>query len=97
MIQHARRILAKHGYLLHTRRKLHVARRHQRQVVTGLVVNESVRLPREIRRRLRATRHRMAKSLPPKQGAAAAAGWLAYEQMVERRAAAQTARGDASA
>ncbi len=97
MIQHTRRMLAKHGYRLHTRRKLHVARNHQRQVVTGLVVNERVRLPREIRRRLRATRHRMAKGLPPQQGAAAAQGWLAYEQMVERRAAAQTAEGGASA
>lgn len=97
MIQHARRILAKHGYRLHTRRKLHVARRHQRQVVTGLVVNDRVRLPREIRRRLRATRHRMAKGEPPTQGLAAAQGWFAYAQMVDARAAAPAAGDGTSA
>lgn len=94
MIQHTRRILAKHGYRLHTRRKLHVARRHQRQVVTGLVVNEKVRLPREIRRRLRATRHRMAKGEAPKQGAASAQGWFAYEGMVAERVRLRSAAGE---
>lgn len=90
-IQSVRRYLRHHGYRLHTRRKLHVARRHQRQVVTGLVVNERVRLPREIRRRLRATRHRMGKGLPPLQGEAAAQGWFAYEKMVEEQAKSRAA------
>jgi hypothetical protein len=89
-IQAAMAVLRHHGYRLHTRRKLHVARSHQRQVVTGLVVNERVRLPREVRRRLRATRHRIAKGLVPLQGDAAAQGWLAYERMVEGQAAAKS-------
>ncbi len=90
-IQHARRILRKHGYRLHTRRKLHVARAHQRQIVTGLVVNERVRLPREIRRRLRATAHRIGKGLPPLQGVDQAAGWFAYARMVDEQAKAKSA------
>jgi RNA-directed DNA polymerase len=75
-----------YGYRFHVRRKFHVARRHQRQIVTGLVVNDGVRLPREIRRRLRATRHRMSKGQPPLQGAASAQGWFAYERMIESQA-----------
>src|SRR5262245_10063617 len=82
LVQHTRRMLAHHGYRLHTRRKLHVARSHQRQVVTGLVVNSGVRLPREVRRRLRATCHRIERGLPPLQGEDRAAGWLAYARMV---------------
>lgn len=90
-IQGVRRILRGHGYRLHTRRKLHVARRHQRQIVTGLVVNESVRLPREIRRRLRATAHRIEKGLEPLQGLDAAQGWFAYARMIEKQAKEKTA------
>jgi len=90
-VQFARRVLGHHGYALHTKRKLHVARRHQRQVVTGLVVNDGVRLPREIRRRLRATAHRIAKGLQPTQGEDAALGWFAYAGMVESQARAKSA------
>lgn len=90
-IQHARRILKRHGYALHVKRKLHVARRHQRQIVTGLVVNGGVRLPREVRRRLRATAHRISKGLEPKQGLDQAAGWFAYARMVDAQAKAAAA------
>jgi RNA-directed DNA polymerase len=86
IVQFTRRMLKKRGYALHVKRKLHVARRHQRQAVTGLVVNERVRLPREIRRRLRATAHRIEKGLEPLQGIDAAQGWFAYARMVERQA-----------
>jgi retron-type reverse transcriptase len=95
-VQFARRVLGHNGYRLHTKRKLHVARRHQRQIVTGLVVNDGVRLPREIRRRLRATAHRIAKGLPPTQGEDAALGWFAYARMVETQAARKSAAARAS-
>ena len=55
-----RLIAADEGYRLHRRKKVHVRRRHQRQEVTGLVVNERVNLPRETRRWLRAVEHRAA-------------------------------------
>jgi hypothetical protein len=38
-------------------RKFHVIRASQRQVVTGIVVNDELRVPREARRRFRATLH----------------------------------------
>jgi RNA-directed DNA polymerase len=82
-IRMTKRILADCGYRLHTKRKLSIRRRHQRQEVTGLVVNEDVKLPRETRRRLRAAAHRLATgreaTLTPRQ----LAGWAALMRMVD--------------
>ena len=54
-----RRIAPAHGYELHVERKLQIRRRHHRQTVTGLVVNERVALPRHRRRWLRAVEHHL--------------------------------------
>lgn len=51
-------ILLKHGFTLN-RRKYRVQSRHVRQMVTGLVVNDKVSLPREYRKRLRAIQHNL--------------------------------------
>lgn len=71
------------GYRLN-RRKTRVMRSHQRQQLTGLVVNERVRLPRETRRRLRAIEHQRRRrgecSLSDEQ----LAGWQAFRAMVEK-------------
>ncbi|MCH8921935.1 MAG: RNA-directed DNA polymerase [Planctomycetes bacterium] len=53
----ARLILDEEGYRPHPR-KFQVRRTHQRQQVTGLVVNSQVNLPRSTRRWLRAVEHR---------------------------------------
>ena len=47
-----------YGYQPHVEKKFDVRRSHQRQTVTGLVVNQGVNLPREKRRWLRAVQHR---------------------------------------
>lgn len=77
-------VLAKEGYKLHHRKKLHVRRRHNRQLVTGLVVNEHLAVPRWRRRWLRAVVHRMTHgggaTLRPDQ----VAGWAAYLSMIEK-------------
>ena len=52
-------IVRDHQYQPHVGRKFDVRRSHQRQVVTGLVVNDRANLPREKRRWLRAVEHRM--------------------------------------
>jgi retron-type reverse transcriptase len=82
LVSAAKAIVSDCGYSLHQSRKLQIRRRHQRQEVTGLCVNERVRLPRESRRRLRAIRHRLATtgqaSLTPEQ----LAGWDALEHMI---------------
>ena len=53
-----RRVIEAEGYQIHRRKKLSIRRRHHRQVVTGLVVNDRVNLPRATRRWLRAVEHR---------------------------------------
>ena len=75
-------VLNDYGYKLHQRKKLAVLRRHQRQQVTGLVVNDMMNLPRKTRRLLRAVEHRMATGGPATMTADQLAGWRALERMV---------------
>ena len=86
VIQKAKRVLKAKGYRMHERRKLSIRRRHQRQVVTGLVVNERVALPRATRRRLRAIRHRLATTGAATLTEAQLRGWASFEAMVRRQA-----------
>ncbi len=87
VVQFTRRLLKAHGYRMHERRKLSIRRRHQRQTVTGLVVNEKVQLPRTTRRWLRAVRHRAATGGEPTLDAAQLQGWSALEAMIREQAA----------
>jgi hypothetical protein len=84
MIRMTKRIVADEGYTLHQYKKLQIRRRHDRQQVTGLVVNERVNLPRQIRRWLRAVEHRektgRSMTLTPVQ----LGGWRAYRSMISR-------------
>lgn len=80
-----RRILGDFGYSVHRRKKRSVRRRtHQQQRVCGLVVNEKVALPRDLRRRLRAIEHRLDTgrtdaTLTREQ----LDGWKALQKMIE--------------
>lgn len=84
LLQLTRRQLRVLGYELH-HGKTTIRRRHQRQEVTGLVVNDGVRLPREVRRRLRAIRHRHATGRAATLTREQLAGWDAFESMIETR------------
>jgi retron-type reverse transcriptase len=86
VIQQVSRLLRVHGYRIHRRRKLHIRRRHQRQEVTGLVVNDKVQLPRATRRWLRAVRHRLASGQPASLTPAQLRGWTGVERMIDRQA-----------
>lgn len=79
----ARRIIYRKGYTVHHRKKLSIRRRHQRQEVTGLVVNERPRLSRDVRRKLRAVRHRHATGQRATMTREQLAGWVAFERMVD--------------
>jgi len=70
------------GYAIHTRKKRRIMRRHQRQEVTGLVVNQKVQLSRATRRWLRAVRHRAETGGSPTLSLAQLQGWQAFEQMI---------------
>jgi hypothetical protein len=83
LIRLTKSMVADAGYRLHLRRKLHVRRRHQRQLVSGLVVNDRPRLPRERRRWLRAVDHRLATGRPSTLRPEQLAGWRAYRKSVE--------------
>jgi RNA-directed DNA polymerase len=84
LIRFSKKVVAESGYQLHQRRKLHVRRRHQRQLVGGLVVNGVPRLPRERRRWLRAVEHRFAIGSAATISEAQLQGWRAYRAMVDR-------------
>ena len=58
ILSEARKIVLAAGFHL-SERKTTMRGQHQRQSVTGLVVNEKLALPREKRRRLRAMLHRL--------------------------------------
>lgn len=53
-----KRILRQEGFRIQMKKKVRVQRAHQQQTATGLVVNREVNLPRALRRRIRAMRHR---------------------------------------
>ncbi len=79
----AKNILADEGYQC-KQCKQRVLRQHQRQSVTGLVVNEHVAIPRDRRRLLRAIRHRVATGREATLTQEQLLGWRGYEQMVEK-------------
>jgi retron-type reverse transcriptase len=87
MVQRFRRLLKARGYRMHRRRKLNIRRRHQRQEVTGLVVNERVQLPRRTRRWLRAVEHRHRTTGRATLSENQLAGWRALQKMIERQGA----------
>lgn len=75
-------VLRFYGYQLHRRAKRSVNRRHRRQQVTGLVVNEKVAVPRSKRRWLRAVEHRLNTKGEASLTAEQLQGWKAFIAMV---------------
>jgi RNA-directed DNA polymerase len=84
IVDRVKKILKPKGYRIHTLKKLRIRRRHQRQVVTGLVVNAKPQLPRETRRWLRAIKHRQTKDESITLAPAQLQGWLAYEASIKK-------------
>jgi RNA-directed DNA polymerase len=77
-------VLKDAGLTMHMKRKLRVRRRHQQQLVTGLVVNEGVRLPRRTRRWLRAVRHHLSTGREATLSPDQLGGWEAFRWSIER-------------
>ena len=82
MIRFVRRVAWTEGYVVHQRKKLHIRRRHQQQLVTGLVVNDLVHLPRRTRRWLRAVDHHLRTGRPATLTPEQRAGWWALQIMI---------------
>jgi hypothetical protein len=85
LVRGAKLLLEWSGYTINHRKKVRMRRAYERQEVTGLVVNERVRLPREQRRLLRAARHRVAQGKEATLSPQALSGWASLESMVQRQ------------
>ncbi len=81
VVRRVARILYSSGYQMN-KPKLRVMRQHNRQVVTGLVVNEKVQLPRKTRRWLRAVEHHIKTGKAATLTQEQLQGWKAYQQMI---------------
>lgn len=79
-------IVREEGYRIHEHKKLRIARRADRQVVTGLVVNDRVNLPRAKRRWLRAVEHYLATGRRASLTEQQLDGWHALMTMIKRQA-----------
>lgn len=66
-------------------RKQKILRQHQQQKVTGLVVNDRVNVPRQIRRKLRAVEHRLNTGQRVTMTREQLDGWKALLAMVEKQ------------
>jgi retron-type reverse transcriptase len=86
VIHAVKEIVADYSYALHTEKKLRIARRGDRQIVTGLVVNGKVNLPRSRRRWLRAVEHHLKVGKPVTLTTQQLAGWRALAAMVKSQA-----------
>jgi hypothetical protein len=82
VVDDVKRIVRECGYRLN-RGKTRIMRRHQRQQLTGLIVNEGLNLPRETRRRLRAIEHQRRQGREVTLSDAQIAGWQAFRAMIE--------------
>jgi retron-type reverse transcriptase len=91
VVRRVRRIVRDEGgYKVHARKKLRVLRRHQRQCVTGLVVNDKVQLPRATRRWLRAVQHHLRTGRAATLTKEQLAGWQALQHMIAQQTAAKS-------
>ncbi|HSH01185.1 MAG TPA: retron St85 family RNA-directed DNA polymerase [Anaerolineae bacterium] len=78
-----KKILQEEGYAIQKKKKIRIQRPHQRQTVTGLLVNEKINLPRKTRRKIRAMQHQRDLGRLSGRGKAELAGYEALLSMVE--------------
>lgn len=89
IILKTRWIVQRFGYQLNAKKQL-ILRQHQRQSVTGLNVNSKACLPRELRRRLHAARHKLKMTGTATWTEEQLRGWAALESMVESQSSTET-------
>jgi retron-type reverse transcriptase len=82
LLRTIRRILEDEGFQIQTKKRVRIQRTHQRQTVTGLVVNRAVNLPRSTRRKLRAMQHREQLGQLGRAEQAKLQGWRALAAMI---------------
>ena len=83
LVRHVERVVRRAGFRLNPR-KTRILRRHQRQMICGLVVNDRLNLPRKVRRELRAALHRRRTGRGATYTDEQLAGWAGVLAMVAR-------------
>jgi retron-type reverse transcriptase len=83
IVQQTDRLVGRFGYVIHVE-KTRILRSHARQIITGLVVNKKLSLPRELRRKIRAAKHSQRLGRQAVSSNAQVAGWESLQHMVER-------------
>ncbi|WP_165700662.1 reverse transcriptase family protein [Alienimonas californiensis] len=83
LLRRVEAVVRRGGFELNSK-KTRVLRRHQRQMICGLVVNDRLNLPRKIRRELRAALHRRRVGREATYTAQQLAGWAGVLTMVAR-------------
>lgn len=78
-------IIGDEGYAVQRRKSGRVYRRHQRQLVTGLVVNDRVNIPRDRRRLARAIEHHLKNNRPATWTAQQLNGFKSYAAMISEK------------
>jgi retron-type reverse transcriptase len=80
------RIIRAMGYEIQKKKKLRIQRPHQRQTVTGLVVNRTVNLPRSTRRLIRAMEHHNSLGKLSEQDQNRLGGYKSLQNMISPKA-----------
>ncbi len=80
-----RKILHDYGYAIQKKKKIRILRKHQRQTVTGLIVNEKINLPRVMRRKIRAMQDYAKKGRLLSEKKDSLIGYENLEQMIVRQ------------
>ena len=83
LVRQTERVVGRAGFRLNPR-KTRILRRHQRQTICGLVVNDRLNLPRKVRRELRAALHRRRTGREATYTDEQLAGWAGVLAMVAR-------------
>lgn len=78
-------IIKDEGYKIQFKKRVRIRRKHQQQIITGLVVNDKVNVPRSTRRRIRAIEHHLKSNLPATLTKMQLDGYKSFIKMVNKK------------
>lgn len=84
ILEQIHQILDSEGYKIQEKKRIRIQRSHQRQTTTGLVVNDKVNLPKEMRKRIRAMRHHLSRGTLSERDIQRLAGYESLLKMISK-------------
>jgi RNA-directed DNA polymerase len=85
ILKYVSQIIRSEGFQIQKKKRIRIQRSHQRQTVTGLIVNQKVNLPRFLRRRIRAMEHQLSLGKIPKYRQTSILGYIALRNMLSKQ------------